>query len=215
MAAEGWPRAAFAYIAGGSADERSLCHPRWTLDEFVLRRRMIMEAIDCQTSTTVLSQSVASPDPERAVRRPQRGSSQRQKGARESFALAMHGAPSITATPDSFFRARGAPARWLGHAGRVLQEIGRDAEVYVADGLRRSIDVITALALGAWAQCIGRPVIYGLADAGADRLQKALPSLQMELVTGVALHGYPDPGSIDRSLATVGSPLARPMGKQS
>jgi hypothetical protein len=59
------------------------------------------------------------------------------------------------------------------------------------------------------------PVICGLADAGADRLQKVHLSLQMELVTGMALHGYPDPGSIDRALATVGSPLARPMGKQS
>jgi hypothetical protein len=131
-----------------------MCPPRGILDELVLRPRMIMEAIDCQTSTTVLSRSVASPDPGRAVGQPQRGSSQRRKGARKSFALAKRRAVDH-GDAGSFFRARGAPARWLGHAGRVLQAIGRDAEVYVAGGLRRSIDVITALALGAWALCIG------------------------------------------------------------
>ena len=44
----------------------------------------------------------------------------------------------------------------------------RDAEVYVDGGIRRGVDVVIALALGARAVMVGRPVLWGLTVGGAD-----------------------------------------------
>jgi L-lactate dehydrogenase (cytochrome) len=65
------------------------------------------------------------------------------------------------------------------------------AELYLDSGIRRGTDVITALALGARAVLIGRPVVYGLGAAGEAGARRAFELLRGELATALALAGYP------------------------
>lgn len=56
-------------------------------------------------------------------------------------------------------------------------------------GIRRGIDVFRALALGAHAVAVGRPVLYGLALGGPSGVQSVLENLQEELKLAMLLAG--------------------------
>jgi 4-hydroxymandelate oxidase len=90
--------------------------------------------------------------------------------------------------------------------GDVLAEIveavdGR-GEVYVDGGIRRGTDVLKALALGATAVLVGRPVVWGLAAAGADGVCDVLTTLADELATAMGLAGVTDARMVPRDLVT-------------
>jgi isopentenyl diphosphate isomerase/L-lactate dehydrogenase-like FMN-dependent dehydrogenase len=61
--------------------------------------------------------------------------------------------------------------------------------VLVDGGIRRGTDVIKALALGADAVLLGRPVLYGLAVGGQPGVERVLSVLRTELELGMALCG--------------------------
>lgn len=99
------------------------------------------------------------------------------------------------------------------HAGRNLDTLPATAEVMprIADvvagkvpllmdgGIRRGTDVLKALALGADAVLVGRPVCYGLGAGGAEGVTKVLNILKKEFETAMILSGRPNLESIDRS----------------
>lgn len=64
-----------------------------------------------------------------------------------------------------------------------------DADILVDGGIRRGTDVLKALALGATAVGVGRPVLWGLAVDGAAGVEHALSLLRDELDTAMALCG--------------------------
>ena len=82
----------------------------------------------------------------------------------------------------------------------VVDAVGGAAEVYVDGGIRRGTDVLRALALGARAVLVGRPVVYGLAAAGPDGVRDVLSSLTVELARAMALCGVTGPDAVDRDL---------------
>jgi 4-hydroxymandelate oxidase len=71
----------------------------------------------------------------------------------------------------------------------VVRAVGGRAEVYVEGGVRRAVDVVIALALGARAVGIGRPVLWALAVGGADGVLAYLRLLEEELVNVMVLIG--------------------------
>ncbi|MEI8278027.1 MAG: alpha-hydroxy acid oxidase, partial [Hyphomicrobiales bacterium] len=73
--------------------------------------------------------------------------------------------------------------------GEVVQAVGTKAEVYVDGGIRRGTDVLKALALGARAVMVGRPIIWGLTVNGADGVTAVLDHLHVELVRAMQLSG--------------------------
>ena len=75
-------------------------------------------------------------------------------------------------------------------------------EVYLDGGIRRGTDVLKALALGARAVLIGRPVIWGLATCGATGVNHVLQILRGELELAMVLSGYRTLSAIDSSLVT-------------
>jgi isopentenyl diphosphate isomerase/L-lactate dehydrogenase-like FMN-dependent dehydrogenase len=75
-------------------------------------------------------------------------------------------------------------------------------EVYMDGGVRRGTDVLKALALGARAVLIGRPIFWGLAAGGERGLKSMMEMLRDELDLAMALTGCPTTTSIDRSLVT-------------
>jgi 4-hydroxymandelate oxidase len=82
----------------------------------------------------------------------------------------------------------------------VVAAAGGSCEIYLDGGVRRGTDVLKALALGARAVMIGRPVLWGLAVAGAAGVVDVLAILQRELAFAMALSGRPTLADIDRAL---------------
>lgn len=73
--------------------------------------------------------------------------------------------------------------------GEIASALSGKAEVYVDGGIRRGTDVLKALALGARAVMIGRPVIWGLTLNGSDGVRDVLEYLRIELVRAMQLTG--------------------------
>jgi isopentenyl diphosphate isomerase/L-lactate dehydrogenase-like FMN-dependent dehydrogenase len=82
----------------------------------------------------------------------------------------------------------------------VMEAVTGRCPVYLDGGVRRGTDVLKALALGACAVFIGRPVLWGLAVAGAEGARHVLELLRDELERGMALAGRPTLASIDGAL---------------
>ena len=102
------------------------------------------------------------------------------------------------------------------HGGRQLDTVlsGADAlpevvesaagrlDVLVDGGVRRGTDVLKALALGANAVMVGRPVVWGLAVGGADGVRAVLELLRDELDVALALAGVPRAAEVDGTSIT-------------
>ena len=81
----------------------------------------------------------------------------------------------------------------------VAEAAGSTCEVYLDGGVRRGTDVLKALALGARAVMVGRPVLWGLAAAGEAGVADVLGMLTAELKLAMRLAGRPTLADIDRS----------------
>ena len=84
----------------------------------------------------------------------------------------------------------------------VVDAVAGDAEVYVDGGVRAGIDVVKALALGARAVLVGRPVIWGLATDGAAGVESVLRELTDDTARALALCGVTSPHDVTRDLLT-------------
>lgn len=83
---------------------------------------------------------------------------------------------------------------------RVVDAIDGAASVLVDGGIRRGEHVLKALALGADAVLLGRPILWGLGADGARGVRSVLELLRGELDLAMALCGCPDVASITRDL---------------
>lgn len=83
---------------------------------------------------------------------------------------------------------------------RITDKVGGSMAVLVDGGVRRGTDVLKALALGANAVLVGRPIFYGLSSAGADGVHRMLAILRHELELAMALTGRKEIAEIDRSV---------------
>jgi 4-hydroxymandelate oxidase len=71
----------------------------------------------------------------------------------------------------------------------VVAAVGTHTDVLVDGGIRRGTDIVKALALGARAILVGRPILWGLAVAGQEGVERVLAILQREFDTALALCG--------------------------
>jgi isopentenyl diphosphate isomerase/L-lactate dehydrogenase-like FMN-dependent dehydrogenase len=71
----------------------------------------------------------------------------------------------------------------------IAAAAGERALLVVDGGVRRGIDVLKGLALGANLVAVGRPVLWGLAVGGADGVQHVLEMIRGELSLAMALAG--------------------------
>jgi isopentenyl diphosphate isomerase/L-lactate dehydrogenase-like FMN-dependent dehydrogenase len=84
----------------------------------------------------------------------------------------------------------------------VVDEVGGELEVFVDGGVRRGTDVLKALALGARAAMIGRPVLWGLAAGGEQGVSDVLEMLRREIALALVLAGCAKCGGISHDLVT-------------
>ena len=82
----------------------------------------------------------------------------------------------------------------------VAAAVDGRCEVLVDGGIRRGSDVLKALALGARAVLVGRPVLWGLAVAGEEGALRVLELLRQELEEAMLLAGCTRLADIDGSL---------------
>ncbi|MGZ3585138.1 MAG: alpha-hydroxy acid oxidase, partial [Ktedonobacterales bacterium] len=113
-----------------------------------------------------------------------------------------HGADGIVVSNHGGRILDGAMAsiEALPEVADAVRATGGRCEVYMDGGVRRGTDVLKALALGARAVLVGRPVLWGLAAEGAAGVRGVLGLLRDELELAMALAGRPSLASIDHTV---------------
>jgi 4-hydroxymandelate oxidase len=82
----------------------------------------------------------------------------------------------------------------------IVDAVGDQLTVLMDGGIRRGTDAMKALAMGAKAVLVGRPVLWGLAAGGQPGVEKALALLRDELDLAMALSGCRTLKDLNRDL---------------
>jgi L-lactate dehydrogenase (cytochrome) len=106
----------------------------------------------------------------------------------QAVVVSNHGGRQLDHAPSSIAALPG-----------IVDAVGDDLEVLVDGGIRRGTDIVKALALGARACLVGRPLVYGLAAAGDAGAQRAATILVDELRLALWLLGCASVQQLDRS----------------
>ena len=115
-----------------------------------------------------------------------------------------HGAAAIIVSNHGGRQLDGVPAP-ITVLRDVVDVVDGRAEVLLDGGVRRGTDVLKALALGARAVLVGRPVLWGLTLGGETGAHEVLEHLRAETDLAMALAGC-------RTVADIDSTLVREAG---
>ncbi|XP_035262747.1 hydroxyacid oxidase 1 [Anguilla anguilla] len=83
---------------------------------------------------------------------------------------------------------------------QIVEAVEGKVEVFLDGGVRKGTDVLKALALGARAVFVGRPVLWGLACGGDRGVSDVLEMLREELRLALALAGCCSLKEVDKSV---------------
>lgn len=114
-----------------------------------------------------------------------------------------HGASGIVVSNHGGRQLDGAIAS-IDALPAVVKAVGGRIPVLLDGGVRRGVDALVALALGADAVLVGRPVLWGLASGGAAGVTRLLEGLQGELDVALALAGARTPADLTADLVVTG-----------
>jgi 4-hydroxymandelate oxidase len=107
----------------------------------------------------------------------------------DGVVVSNHGGRQLDTAPATI---RALPA--------VADAVGDRCVVLMDGGIRRGTDVVKAMALGAKAVMVGRPVLWGLAVGGRSGVRQVLELLRSELDNTLALCGCTRAENIPRDL---------------
>jgi 4-hydroxymandelate oxidase len=110
-----------------------------------------------------------------------------------------HGARAVVVSNHGGRQLAGAPPT-IEVLARIADAVGSRAEIYLDGGVRRGGDALKAIALGARAVLVGRPVLWGLAYDGDRGVRLVLDILRRELDEAMALAGCGTVADITRDL---------------
>jgi 4-hydroxymandelate oxidase len=110
-----------------------------------------------------------------------------------------HGASGIIVSNHGARQLDTAPAT-ISVLPEIVDAVAGAVEVYVDGGIRRGTDVLKAMAYGARAVLVGRPILWGLAVGGETGVKSVLEMLRQEFDLAMALSGCPTLSSITRDL---------------
>jgi 4-hydroxymandelate oxidase len=82
----------------------------------------------------------------------------------------------------------------------IVDAVAGRIPILIDGGFRRGSDVLKALAMGATAVGLGRPVLWGLGAYGAEGVTHLLRMVQVELSRAMGLSGRPNLASINHDL---------------
>jgi isopentenyl diphosphate isomerase/L-lactate dehydrogenase-like FMN-dependent dehydrogenase len=109
-----------------------------------------------------------------------------------------HGAAAVVVSNHGGRQLDGVPAT-LDVLEEVVDAVDGRAEVLLDGGVRRGVDVLKALGLGARAVMIGRAMLWGLAVAGEEGVAEVLRMFREEIELGLALLGCTSPAQVSRA----------------
>jgi isopentenyl diphosphate isomerase/L-lactate dehydrogenase-like FMN-dependent dehydrogenase len=118
--------------------------------------------------------------------------------AEDAVLAADHGAAALVVSNHGGRQLDGVAAS-LDALPEVVEAIGDRVEVLLDGGVRRGIDVLVALALGARAALIGRAFLWALPAVAEEGLSRVLELFREEILTGLALLGCPSPAQVTRA----------------
>lgn len=84
----------------------------------------------------------------------------------------------------------------------IVDVVAGRTEIWVDGGIRRGLDIAIALALGAHAVLVGRPLYWALAVAGQAGVERAIAILREELELALQLLGVAGGSALDRRFLT-------------
>jgi 4-hydroxymandelate oxidase len=113
--------------------------------------------------------------------------------------IAEHGGKALVVSNHGGRQLDTAPATAEVLPG-IADAAGDLCEIYVDGGIGRGSDVVKALALGARAVLVGRPILWGLAVAGEEGAAQILEILRRELDEAMLLCGCTRLSDIDKTL---------------
>jgi isopentenyl diphosphate isomerase/L-lactate dehydrogenase-like FMN-dependent dehydrogenase len=119
--------------------------------------------------------------------------------AEDARLAAEHGVDGIVVSNHGGRQLDGSPAT-LDALVEVVDAVEGRIMVLMDGGVRRGTDILKALALGARAVMVGRPMVWGLAAAGAEGVANVLEILRDEFDIALALCGCRSVNEIRRSL---------------
>ncbi|XP_064478495.1 2-Hydroxyacid oxidase 1-like [Ornithodoros turicata] len=119
--------------------------------------------------------------------------------AEDAIFAVKNGADAILVSNHGARQLDGVPAT-VEALPEVVRAVGDRCEVYLDGGVRTGTDVVKALALGARAVFIGRPVVWGLACNGQEGVSKVLEILRREVDLALALSGCTSAAGIPNSI---------------
>jgi isopentenyl diphosphate isomerase/L-lactate dehydrogenase-like FMN-dependent dehydrogenase len=115
--------------------------------------------------------------------------------AEDATLACEHGAAAVVVSNHGGRQLDGSMAS-LHALPEVVEAVADRAEIYLDGGVRRGTDVVTALALGARAILVGRPVVFGLAFGGDRGVQQVLEIFRDETENALALLGCRSPDEV-------------------
>ncbi|XP_038253876.1 hydroxyacid oxidase 1 [Dermochelys coriacea] len=120
----------------------------------------------------------------------------RADDAREAV---KHGVNGILVSNHGARQLDGVPAT-IDVLPEIVEAVEGKVEVFLDGGVRKGTDVLKALALGAKAVFIGRPIIWGLVYQGDEGAKEVLQMLKEEFQLAMALSGCQSVKGIDTTL---------------
>jgi 4-hydroxymandelate oxidase len=103
--------------------------------------------------------------------------------------VSNHGARQLDTTPST-----------ISVLPEIVDAVAGAVEVYLDGGIRRGTDVLKAVAYGARAVLVGRPILWGLAVGGETGVKSVLELLRQEFDVAMALSGCPRLTAVTRDL---------------
>jgi isopentenyl diphosphate isomerase/L-lactate dehydrogenase-like FMN-dependent dehydrogenase len=113
----------------------------------------------------------------------------------DAVLAAEHGAAAVIVSNHGGRQLDGVSAS-LDALPDVVAAVGERVEVLMDGGIRRGTDALKALALGARAVLVGRPVVWGLAVGGEAGVAEVLELLRAELELGLTHLGCRSPAEV-------------------
>ncbi|MFD1067983.1 lactate 2-monooxygenase [Oceanobacillus locisalsi] len=82
----------------------------------------------------------------------------------------------------------------------IVAAVGDKTEILMDSGIRRGSDIMKAMALGAKAVLVGRPLMYGLAAAGQKGVKEVMQNMLADLDITMGLAGQSSVSNLEASL---------------